>query len=65
MKTNHKCIQSVPGVVSTAGFNYRANYESDMSYAHRSYLQWFSTLNKLERKEVHCSFIETGTVTDA
>jgi hypothetical protein len=48
MKTNHNCIQIVPGVVSTAGFNYRANYESDISCAHGSDLQWFRSNEHLQ-----------------
>jgi hypothetical protein len=48
MKTNHKCVQGAPGVVSTAGFNYRAGYESDMSYAHGSDLQWFRSYEYLQ-----------------
>jgi len=48
MKTNHKCLQRAPGVVSTAGFNYRASYKSDMSYAHVSDLQWFRSYEYLQ-----------------
>jgi len=57
-------IQGVPGV-NTSGFNSVADAESKASYTHMwpirdssGFTSFQSTVNKLDRKEEHCSFIE-------
>jgi hypothetical protein len=58
-------IQSIPGVkVTTSGFNSRAHSESK-SHIHMGpirngseVMSFKSTVNKLEKKEEHCAFIE-------
>jgi hypothetical protein len=57
--------QRIPAVkVTTSRFNARADSESKLSYTHGSNSQRFrsyevlSTVNKLEKKEEHCAFIE-------
>jgi hypothetical protein len=58
--------QGVPGIkINTLGFNSRVDAESKTSYTRGSNSQgsgvmsFWSTVNKLERKEEHCAFIET------
>ena len=58
-------IQDVPGVkVTPSGFNSRADSESK-SHIHMGpirngsgVMNFLNTVNKLERKEEHCAFIE-------
>lgn len=60
------CVLDVPGCqVNTAGCNCSGNSESEISYMHGSGSQCvqrcyrFSTLNEVEKIEVHCIFTET------